>query len=118
MHKIAENGIITLTAGDSLIAPLYLFTDENSVNKYTLTGTDKLCFAIMAPHQPFECALVRKIFTANNNNENGDILVILSPEDTENLKPGLYYYEAKLIVARNGVEYVDTVISKRKFYIL
>lgn len=118
MHRIAENGIITLTAGDSLLAPLFLFLGNSSTEKYTLDNDDRLYFSIMMPHQDFEHAIVRKIYTKDNLDSNGDILVNLSTYDTENLRPGVYYYEAKLVITIGTEEYVDTVVPKRKFYII
>ena len=118
MHKIAENGIITLTAGDSLIAPLYLFLDDDDANRYTLRETDKLYFSLMWPHQQFENGVVRKIFTIKDINQQGDVVLTLDATDTESLPVGLYYYEIKLSIVDAGVEYVDTVVPKRKFYLV
>ena len=116
MHKIAENGVITLNAGDSFIAPLYLYYNENEL--YKLNGTDKVYFAILEPHQAFEDAIVRHVYTTSDVNGDKNVLIRLTPEDTENLRPGVYYYEIKLQIRANGVEYVDTVVPRRKFYLI
>jgi len=116
MHKIAENGIITLTAGDSFIAPLYLYYNNNEL--YKISGTDKIFFAILEPHQKFENAVVRHIYTTQDVNGDKNVLIRLSPEDTENLHPGTYYYEIKLQIHANGTEYVDTVVPRRKLILI
>ena len=48
MHTIAKNGIITLTAGDSLIVPLYItYTDaNNSERSYKLKAEDTIYLSI------------------------------------------------------------------------
>jgi len=117
MYNIANNGIVTLPAGDSMIAPLYLFLGDSNT-RYTLDNFDKLYFAILKPHQPFNQGEVRKIFTREDINADGDIIINLKPEDTENLVPGTYYYEIKLQVIRDHKEYIDTVVPRRKFYII
>lgn len=120
MHKIAENGIITMTAGDSLLAPLYISyeTPEGSEAYYTLEANDKVYFAILEPHQPFEAGLVRKIYTAENLNKYGCVIIELDATDTENLRKGTYYYEIKFSTVKNNKEYVDTIVPRRKLYII
>jgi len=120
MHKIAENGIITLTAGDSLFAPLYIeYTKADGENgRYILTEADKVYFAILEPGQPFEHGLVRKIYTKKDLDKYGCVIVELSATDTECLHPGTYYYEVKFATVRDNKEYVDTIIPRRKFYII
>ena len=120
MNKITNNGIITLHAGDSFVAPLFLNAGDliNPV-RYTLEDGDRLYVGIMEPGQPFERALIRKMLTKDDLNAWGDPELKLSPEDTERVMPGLYYYEAKLVTAdEEGNETVQTVVPKRKVYVL
>lgn len=120
MNKITDNGIITLHAGDSFVAPLFLNAgDIITPIRYILQGDDKLYVGIMEPGQPFECALIRKMLTVDDLNEDGDPELKLSPEDTERVMPGLYFYEAKLVYTReDGKEFIETVIPKKKVYVL
>ena len=119
MHKIAENGIITLNAGDAFFAPLYLNCGTNlEYKRYVLTDKDTIYFSIMKPHQSFEHGIIRKIYTAENLDKNGDVVISLNSTDTEDLKPGTYYYEIKFLTIRKNVEYVDTVVPRKKLYIL
>lgn len=125
MNKITDNGIITLHAGDSFVAPLFLNAgDIIFPMRYSLKEGDKLYVGIMEPGQPFECALIRKVLTKDDLNVYGDPELKLSPEDTEKIMPGLYYYEAKLLMASDDSDDSDdevtiqTVIPKKKVYIL
>jgi hypothetical protein len=120
MHNIAENGIITLTAGDSLIAPLFItYLDENDKETlYTLSEYDTVYFSLMLPNQPFEHGVVRKIYRYQDTDKNGNVIVYLSTEDTENLPKGTYYYSIKFLTIRDNREFVDTVVPKRKFFII
>ena len=127
--KIAENGIITMYAGDYFEAPLFLNIGYGCHPiRYKLEPDDKVFVGIMEPNQPFTHAIIRKVLTAKDLNRYGDPVFILRPEDTERLMPGLYYYEVKLLRIRHDSddssddedvqEYVDTIISKTKLYIL
>jgi len=115
MHNIANNRIITLTAGDSFIAPLYLFSEES---KYYVDKNDTIYFVIMEPNQDFNDAIVRKVYTMADTDVSGNLIIQLDPEDTENLRPGIYYYEIKMRIMRGNKEYIDTVSPKRKLYII
>ena len=128
--RIADNGIITMHAGDYFEVPLFLNVGYGCCPiRYQLKKGDKVYFGIMEPHQPFEFALVRKVLTIDDLNENGDPVVILKPDDTERIMPGLYYYEVKLMrvnLEDDGSDseepeisdYIDTIIPKTKFWIL
>lgn len=119
MHRIAENGIITMTAGDTLLAPLFLNAGTKlEPKRYVLTPGDRVFFAVMLPGQPFEKALVRKEYTSEDLTSLGDVLIRLDAEDTENIRPGTYWYEVKLMATRNDKDYVDTVVPRRKFFII
>ena len=114
MFDINGNGIITVSRGDS-------FTINTSINigtllvpvYYTLEEGDKVYFALMEPNQPFEHALVRKVFTKEDQDKDLDVVMNFSSDDTEFLMPGVYYYMVKL---QRG-DLVDTIITKTKFVI-
>ena len=119
MENVAKNGIITLYAGDSFAAPLFLNAGTRLYPmRYVLEEGDKVYVGIMEPGQPFEHALIRKVLTKDDLNAYGDPELTLRPEDTEMVMPGLYYYEAKLVVTKDGKETIQTVIPKKKLYIL
>lgn len=119
MACISQNGIITLNAGDYFEYPLFI--NAGSVLeplRYILENDDKVYFSIMEPNQPFEFAIVRKIFTKDDLTPMGDVNVVLNSEDTEYLLPGCYYYEAKLLIRKDNKDFISTVVPKRKFYVM
>ena len=119
MDNVAKNGIITLHAGDSFVTPLFLNAGTQLYPmRYVLEEGDKVYVGIMEPNQPFEHALIRKVLTSENLNAYGDPELELTPDDTEMVMPGLYYYEAKLVIVKDGKETIQTVVPKKKLYIL
>lgn len=133
MFNIAFNGIITVTRGDSFKFPLTInFGSNLEPNTYGLKEHDKVYFAVMEPNQPFECALIRKVFTLKDVNENQEIEISFKPKDTVHVLPGKYYYQIKLQRFHKKLDYagneldewdfddydVDTVVDKTQFFIM
>ena len=121
--NIANNGIITLHAGDYFEAPLFL--NIGDFRKYELQDGDKVYFGIMEPNQPFEWAIVRKVLTKDDVDESGNPVIKLKTKDTIRLMPGLYYYEVKLAMASEDSDSDDfdepilyTVVPKTKLFLL
>lgn len=124
MHTISNNGIITITRGDFLQVPLFINAgDETDPARYKITDDDTVYLGIMEPNAPFEHSLIRKVYTKENTNKYGDVVVELSLDDTQYLQPGTYYYEAKLkrvkqISGTKSIEIVDTIVPRRKLFIV
>lgn len=122
MFNIAFNGIITVNRGDSFTLPMQLNYGTNlEPMTYTVTGKSIVYFAVMEPNQPFECALIRKKYTAEDVDQNGNIIIKFRPQDTQCVLPGKYYYQVKLqrFNSDDPEDYeVDTVVDKTLFYIL
>lgn len=123
MYSISNNGIITLTRGDSLKLPLFINAgDETDMARYSLRNNDELYFGVMEANAPFEHSLIRKVYTKDNLNRYGDVVVDLGLDDTQYLQPGTYYYEGKLktYARKDGknVEVIVTVVPRRKFVIV
>lgn len=120
MLTVNKYNILTFNKGDDI--ELSLFLDCGSALspiQYELTNDDTLYFGIIEYNQPFECALVRKIFTKNDIDENNNITIKLSGNDTYNIVPGEYSYEIKLKRdTGNGNYEVHTVVSRTKLIIL
>lgn len=122
MFTISYDGIITLSRGDSVEIPLLINQGTIDVPiRYHLKDSDAVYFAITEPHQLFEDAIVKKVYTREDGkfNENDDLVIIINTIDTEYLRPGTYYYEIKLRQENleSNMYQVDTIISKRKFII-
>lgn len=117
--------IITLNRGDSYPLTLSIDDPNSPAGYYTLKDDDAVYFGIMDPHQLFENALVRKKFTADDMDEAGNISIVINPEDTIDLYPGIYYYAVKLHKSSPAnqetgeaeIDEVLTIINKTKFII-
>jgi len=99
---ITKDNKVSMTRGDSWEVPLFL--NKGTAMKplrYYLQDEDKVYLAIMEPNQPFEQAIVKKVFTNKNINRNGDVVVRIEPEDTACLKPGKYFYQIKAKFIKN-----------------
>ena len=123
-RKNMAKNIIKMNRGDTYEFNLTI-DDEGSENgKYLLQGNDTVYFGLMEPNSAFEQSLIKKIYTEEDRDKDGNIFITIEPEDTEHLLPGVYYYSVKLEVDHeNGETYenihkVITVINKTKFIIL
>lgn len=110
---------IFISRGETFSSPVFINkgTREKPI-RYNIGANDELYFGIMECNAKFEDAIVKKKYTKNDANENGDAVIYLTAEDTENLLPGLYYYSIKLRKKIGDNEYkVVTVVPNRKIQI-
>ena len=115
MFDISPNGIVIVNRGDTFSIDVFVNIGTLLFPiQYVLNEDDKVYFALMEPNQPFEHALIRKVFTKDNLDEGNNVVMDFKPEDTEFLLPGLYYYQVKLVRSTGEV---DTIIQKTKFII-
>lgn len=120
MFHISSNGIVTVNRGDSFEFPVTLNVGSSiDRTEYILNQKDTLYLGIMQPNEPFETALIRKKFTYDDLDADGNILFRFWPEDTVCVLPGKYYYQVKLqtVDEKTGRYDVETVIDKTLFYI-
>ena len=121
MFNISRDGIVTLSRGDNVSIPLFINAGtEIAPVRYPLQDNDIIYFGVCEPNQPFETAIVRKVYDKDNReiNDNGDLVITFDSNDTEYLEDGLYYYIVKLSTKNeNGDELITTLIHKTKFYI-
>lgn len=122
MFNIAYNGIITVNRGDSFRLPMVLNYGTNlEPMNYQMSQNSVVYFAVMEPNQPFEDALIRKKYTMDDVDVDGNIVIKFRPQDTQCVLPGKYYYQVKLqrFNSNDPEDYeVDTVVDKTLFYIL
>jgi hypothetical protein len=118
--------MIVLNRGDTYEFDLTIA--DRAGGRYRLQEDDVIYFGIMDPHQPFEDALVRKKYTIEDTDANGNLTVVIEPEDTLDLLPGIYYYSVKIHLQHETIHpetnevlgYVDkvnTVINKTKLFL-
>ena len=117
MFTVDQNGIITMTRGDSIEAPLFINsgTGINPV-RYHLSPLDVVTLYIMLPNTSFEKAIIAKEFTSEDVNELGDVVIALSPNETLNLRSGKYYYEIRAYLSQS--DEINTIIPKTLFYLI
>lgn len=119
MLNISNEGIITITRGDTFEYPVFMNAGtELSPIRYIMTENDTLYFALMEVNQTFEDAILKKVFTSEDLNEHGDVVAVLDSQDTECLAIGKYYYTFKLKRPKGEGYTVDTVVPNRLFYII
>lgn len=104
MISISNNGFISVHRGDSFKVPLLINTGtRDDITKLYIKSHPraKIYFGVMEPNQPFEEAVIKKMYTTNSPvNEQGDLVVKFKPSDTEYLYPGHYYYSIKAEVTQ------------------
>ena len=114
MFKQFNNHIIEVNRGDSFVITCNINLGSPIFPEYyILEDGDKVYFGLMEPNQPFEFALIRKVFDKESQTDT-TVAMDFVPEDTEFLMPGRYYYSIKLEKSNGDV---FTVIPKTKFTI-
>lgn len=103
MIDLSRNGIIEVNRGDSFELPLFINqgTDITPVRYNMKNSNSEVYVGVMEPNQPFERAIIRKKYTKDDVNENGDIVIKFSSNDTVCLLPGKYYYQIKIKLYNN-----------------
>ena len=102
-----SNKIIKINRGDSYEFDVKI-TQKNNDEPYILqVGQDIVYFALLFPHQPFECAQDWQVkgYWAEDNDQDistGNINIKIEPKDTRRLAPGVYYYTVKLRRVKPG----------------
>ena len=121
MLDISHDGIISMSRGDTIKMTLFINAGtEIHPTRYELSEKDRIYVGICEPNQPFENAIVRQTYTSDDweLNEDGDLIVKISPEETEYLVDGLYYYTVKLVTKHeDDSEEIQTLIQKTKFMV-
>ncbi len=123
-----NNNMIIMNRGDTHEFDLIIEDANSSDGRYHIQGDDTIYFGIMDPHQPFEDALVKKKFTVDDADAEGNLIIVITPEDTLDLLPGTYYYSVKIHLQHEEINpetnevsaYVDkvhTVINKTKLFL-
>lgn len=121
MFNITQENNIQLVRGDSVDFVLFINGGTELIPfRYELQEGDEVFFALMEVHQLFEDAILKKVYTKDSSfTEDGDLIIHISSEDTENLHEGLYKYTIKLKVANNmGPVIIRTLVTERDFYIV
>ena len=119
MFRVSSTKIIEITRGDSFMYPLFINVGtEMCPDRYLLKDGDTVYFAVMEPNQKFEDAILKKVYTATDEETpDGDLIIKLNSEDTQHLHSGKYYYTVKVRFSDSELP-VQTIIENREFWIL
>lgn len=125
MIDLSRNGIIEVNRGDSFELPLFINqgTDITPIRYNMKDSNSEVYVGVMEPNQPFERAIIRKKYTKDDVNENGDIVIKFSSNDTVCLLPGKYYYQIKIKLYNNydnnKEDYnINTIVPMTQFIIV
>lgn len=119
MLEIDKNGNIKINKGDTFEIPLFIDIGESifKSTRLTLRDGDIITFRLFEANAPECYSLIKKEFTVENINENGDVLLKFNHEDTQ-LFPAIYYYEIKLKrPVENDMPAFVTIVPRRKFVV-
>ena len=110
--------VVNITRGDSCCITAQVL-DEVSQEVYYLSDEDVLYFGVMDSNQKFEDAVIKKRLTKDNMAEDGTIMIPISPSDSIDLIPGVYWYTLKLhnIKKAAKIDRVETIVANTKFII-
>jgi len=93
--------------------------DNMYYSNYEITQDDTIYFGLMEIHQKFEDAILKKTFTSQDVDQDGNIIIKIKSSDTEYLLPGKYYYSIKMKHNNSGNDYdVYTIVKETEFWIL
>ena len=119
MFHIAKNGIITVNRGDTFTLPIFVnLGSPLDPNILDLQQGDQVIFRIVRANDSFDNAIIEKIGTIENLNDEGAIEFVFNTDDTNWIEPNLYYYEVKVEYFRDDMINVKTFIPRTKFYIV
>ena len=121
MVEISNNGIITMVRGDYFEIPLFINQGNHFYPiRYSLIKdpNSTVTFALMAPNQNFENAIIKKTYTVNSfHTQQKDLNIILRPEETLRIPPGKYFYSVRVNLFINGHYCQKTIIPEKMFFI-
>lgn len=126
MLEIDTSGNIKVNRGDTFEVPLFIDISDNifTSTRFKIHKDDVIYLHILEPNAPWECPLLGKSFTYEDENEHNDILIKFDHKDTCCLFPGTYYYEIKLRRPNEPEPDLNpcddnyvTIVPRRKFVI-
>ena len=122
MLSIDKSGNITINRGDTFKVPIFIDISKDIFHniRFPFTQKDELYFFLLEPNTSIKHPLLMQVYTRDDLNENGDIVLKFIHDDTDWIVPGTYYYEIKLRAPyQDGMkDALVTVVPRRKFTIL
>lgn len=115
MIYIPDTISFNMIRGDTFELPIIINKGTQlDFEPYYLQDDEKLYIGITQPNESFENAIIRKVLTNDDlTDDDGNIVLILKPEDTMYLMPGKYYITIKLYKNNN----IRTILNQKLFFI-
>ena len=120
-YLVKKDNVISIIRGDTFSFKVRLNNElYDNLTSYEMESGDVLYFSLMKPNSTFEDSILIKEYIEADADSEGNVTVVLTPDDTELLPPGTYYYTVKLEkpATSEDVIKVFTVIQKTKFLIV
>ena len=115
-YIINKNKVISITRGDYVQIPFRFEKGDFPRRELVEIGdNDIIFFGLMDPNQHFEHALVKKEFSKDDFDSEGNFILTIDTDDTLELMCGTYYYEIKLLTED---AHITTLVQKTKFIIV
>ena len=115
MFDLTDDQMIYLSRGDTCSFTLVILTGDNLQNyHYVLTDNEKIYFGVTEANECFEDSILKKVFTTDDVDEDGNVVMSFNHDDTKCLEEGTYYYTIKLV---HGDE-VETIVDKNRLFII
>ena len=123
MVSIDNSGNITINRGDTFKVPLFIDINVGDMFesiRLPLKEGDKIIFYLIEPNTSIRNALLYQIYSKEDINKYGDIVLKFAHDDTKFLASGVYYYEIKIQrkLEETGQDAVVTIAPRRKFIVL
>lgn len=120
VHQISQ-GLITVHRGDTFNLPLSLNVGTPlNISNFGMQQGDVARLRLFVANEPWEDYVLSKDATIENvtiENEIEYVTFSFNERDTQHIIAGEYYYELKVLSTRDNVDYITTVIPRRKFVI-
>lgn len=115
MFELTDEQMIYLSRGDTCSFTLTILTGNNLEGyRYIIKENDEIYLGVTEANQCFENAILKKKYTIADVDENGDVVISFSHNDTKCLEKGTYYYTIKLVSGND----VETVVSNKRLFII
>lgn len=122
MLNISRSGNISINRGDTFKIPLFIDCSKDIFNsiRFPMQDGDEVYFYLVEPNTSFKCPLIKQIYTKEDTNENGDVILKFAHKDTNWIVPGTYYYEIKVRrkLKKGFEDALITVATRRKFIVM
>ena len=115
MFELTDDQMIYLSRGDTCSFTLVILTGDNLKNyRYKIGDNDEIYLGVTEANECFENSILKKKFTKEDIDEDGNVVITFNHNDTKCLEEGTYYLTIKLV----NDEGVETIVDKNRLFII